>query len=61
MHSVSTMSSLCVKNPELVERIGLRALGYLKATAGVSLWCKPATAEYEILGLGLAVWAWAVP
>ena len=57
MHSVSTMSSLCVKNPELVERIGLRVLGYLKATAGVSLWYKPATAEFEILGYSDASFA----
>ena len=40
MHSVATMSSLCVKNPELVERIGLRVLGYLKNTAAVCLWYK---------------------
>ena len=32
MHTVSTMSSWCLRNPSLVERIGLRALGYLKET-----------------------------
>ena len=58
MHSVSTMSSLCVKNPELVERIGLRVLGYLKANSGSQLVVyKPATAEFEILGYSDASFA----
>eukprot|EP00439_Symbiodinium_sp_Y106_P067652 s1025_g11.t1 len=56
-HSVSTMSSLCVKNPELVERIGLRVLGYLKATAGVCLWYRPTNVEYEVLGYSDASFA----
>ncbi|CAE7621651.1 unnamed protein product [Symbiodinium sp. CCMP2592] len=57
MHSVCTMSSLCVKNPELVERIGYRVLGYLKATAGVCLWYKPCEAAYEVLGYSDASFA----
>ena len=32
MHAVSTMSSLCLRNPALAERIGLRTLAYLKET-----------------------------
>ena len=57
MHSVATMSSLCVKNPELVERIGNRVLGYLKATAGVCLWYRPTNQEFEVLGYSDASFA----
>ncbi|CAE7778026.1 unnamed protein product [Symbiodinium sp. CCMP2592] len=57
MHSVCTMSSLCVKNPELVERIGYRVLGYLKATAGVCLWYKPCDAAYDVVGYSDASFA----
>ena len=39
MHSVATMSSFCIRDPALVERIGLRALSDLKATVDVSLEC----------------------
>ena len=57
MHSVATMSSLCVKNPELVERIGLRVLGYLKNTAAVCLWYKPELDKYDVLGYSDASFA----
>ena len=57
MHSVATMSSLCIKNPELVERIGYRVLGYLKATVGVCLWYNPVDSDYEVLGYSDASFA----
>ena len=57
MHSVATMSSLCIKNPELVERIGYRVLGYLKATASVCLWYSPAQCDHEVLGYSDASFA----
>ena len=41
MHTVSTMSSWCLRNPSLVERIGLRALGYLKESIGLALIYSP--------------------
>ena len=37
MHSVSSMSSLCLRDPILVERIGKRVLAYLFATSQLSL------------------------
>ena len=37
MHSVSSMSSLCLRDPILVERIGKRVLAYLFATSHLSL------------------------
>ncbi|CAE7319100.1 GIP [Symbiodinium sp. CCMP2592] len=37
MHSVSSMSSLCLRDPVLVERIGKRVLAYLFATSQLSL------------------------
>ena len=57
MHSVATMSCLCIKNPELVERIGYRVLGYLKATAEVCLWYKPDLSVEEVLGYSDASFA----
>ncbi|CAE6951085.1 GIP, partial [Symbiodinium sp. CCMP2592] len=57
MHSVSTMSSLCIRNPELVERNGLRVLGYLKATAEVCLWYRPVNSGYEVTGYSDASFA----
>ncbi|CAE7278448.1 GIP, partial [Symbiodinium microadriaticum] len=57
MHSVATMSCLCIKNPELVERIGQRVLGYLKATAKVCLWYKPDTTTEEVIGYSDASFA----
>ena len=57
MHSVATMSSMCVKNPELVERIGRRVLGYLKNTAAMCLWYKPEVDKYDVLGYSDASFA----
>ncbi|CAE7297817.1 unnamed protein product, partial [Symbiodinium sp. KB8] len=57
MHSVASMSCMCIKNPELVERIGLRVLGYLKATADVCLWYKPTLNSEEIVGFSDASFA----
>ena len=37
MHAVASMSSLCLRDPILVERIGLRALSYLYSTLKVGL------------------------
>ena len=37
MHAVASMSSLCLRDPILVERIGLRALAYLYTTAHFGL------------------------
>ncbi|CAE7859387.1 GIP [Symbiodinium necroappetens] len=37
MHSVASMSSLCLRDPILVERIGSRVLAYLHTTAHLSL------------------------
>ena len=37
MHAVASMSSLCLRDPILVERIGLRALSYLYSTAHLGL------------------------
>ncbi|CAE7296203.1 GIP, partial [Symbiodinium sp. KB8] len=37
MHSVASMSSLCLRDPILVERIGSRVLSYLHTTAHLSL------------------------
>ena len=37
MHSVASMSSLCLRDPILVERIGNRVLSYLHTTAHLSL------------------------
>eukprot|EP00439_Symbiodinium_sp_Y106_P083529 s1339_g23.t1 len=37
MHAVASMSSLCLRDPILVERIGLRTLAYLYSTAHVGL------------------------
>ena len=37
MHAVASMSSFCLRDPILVERIGLRALAYLYSTAHFGL------------------------
>ena len=37
MHAVASISSLCLRDPILVERIGLRALAYLYSTLQVDL------------------------
>ena len=42
------MSSLCLKDAELVEKIGLWALGYLKETIDVELFYQPSEAEHMI-------------
>ena len=57
MHSVATMSSMCVKNPELVERIGCRVIGYLKNTASVCLWYRPQASQFDVLGYSDASFA----
>ncbi|CAE7314814.1 GIP, partial [Symbiodinium sp. CCMP2592] len=48
MHTISTMSSWCLKNPILVERIGIRALGYLKATIGLCLEYHPVRKDHYV-------------
>ena len=57
MHTVSTMSSWCLRNPSLVERIGLRALGYLKETAGLALVYSPGRTDNFIEGFSDASFA----
>ena len=48
MHSVASMSSLCLRDPVLVERIGLRALSYLYTTASLSLLFGGTEAAHEV-------------
>ncbi|CAE7212252.1 unnamed protein product [Symbiodinium microadriaticum] len=48
LHTVATMSSWCLKCPALVEKIGLRALGYLKETIDVELYYRPRYLEQPV-------------
>ncbi|CAE7275724.1 GIP, partial [Symbiodinium microadriaticum] len=48
MHAVATMSCLCLRNPLLVEKIGLRVLSYLRETLNYALIYQP-TAEGHVL------------
>ena len=48
MHAVATMSCLCLRNPLLVEKIGLRVLSYLRETLNYALVYQP-TAEGHVL------------
>ena len=57
MHTVATMSSLCLKCPSLVVKIGLRALGYLKQTIHIDLVYEPTTTEHYIEGFSDASFA----
>ena len=57
LHTVATMSALCLKDAELVEKIGLRALGYLKDTLDVELYYKPKSAQHVIVGYSDASFA----
>ncbi|CAE7288644.1 GIP, partial [Symbiodinium sp. KB8] len=50
MHAVATMSCLCLRNPLLVEKIGLRVLSYLRETLNYALIYQP-TAEGHVLAL----------
>ena len=57
IHTVATMSSLCVRDPETVERIGMRTLGYLKATADWFLFYEPTTHNHDVEGYSDASFA----
>ncbi|CAE7357932.1 GIP, partial [Symbiodinium sp. KB8] len=57
MHTVATMSSLCLKCPSLVEKIGLRALGYLKHTINLDLVYEPTTTKHYVEGFSDASFA----
>ncbi|OLQ09932.1 Copia protein [Symbiodinium microadriaticum] len=57
LHTVATMSALCLKDAELVEKIGLRALGYLKNTIDVELYYKPESTQHVIVGYSDASFA----
>ena len=57
MHTVATMSSYCLKDPILVERIGTRALGYLKESLDISLVYNPGREDNYIEGFSDASFA----
>ncbi|CAE7291385.1 GIP, partial [Symbiodinium microadriaticum] len=57
LHTVATMSSWCLKCPSLVEKIGLRALGYLKETIDVELYYNPKRLDHYVEGFSDASFA----
>ncbi|CAE7432980.1 GIP [Symbiodinium microadriaticum] len=57
LHTVATMSSWCLKCPALVEKIGLRALGYLKETIDIELYYSPRRSDHYIEGFSDASFA----
>ena len=57
LHTVATMSSWCLKCPALVEKIGLRALGYLKETIDVELYYRPRRLDDYVEGFSDASFA----
>ena len=57
MHTVATMSSCCLRDPVLVERIGTRALGYLKETLDLALVYHPKRTDNFIEGFSDASFA----
>ncbi|CAE7496785.1 GIP, partial [Symbiodinium necroappetens] len=57
LHTVATMSSWCLKCPALVEKIGLRALGYLKETIDVELYYRPRRLDHYVEGFSDASFA----
>ena len=57
MRTVATMSSYCLKDPILVERIGTRALGYLKESLDISLVYNPGREDNYIEGFSDASFA----
>ncbi|CAE7397602.1 GIP [Symbiodinium sp. CCMP2592] len=57
MHAIATMSSWCLRNPSLVERIGVRVLGYLKQTRNLGLVYEPTRADHYIEGFSDASFA----
>ena len=57
MHTVATMSSMCLRDPVFVAKVGLRALGYLRETLDVELYYKPTSAGHLIEGYSDASFA----
>ena len=57
MHAVASMSSWCLRDPLLVERIGLRALGYLKQTLDHALIYAPKRIDHYEEGFSDASFA----
>ena len=57
MHTIATMSSWCLRNPSLVERIGMRALGYLKKTCDLALIYEPTRTDHYVEGFSDASFA----
>ena len=57
MHTIATMSSWCLRNPSLVERIGMRALGYLKETLDFALVYEPTRFDHFVEGFSDASFA----
>ena len=57
MHTVASMSSWCLRDPVLVERIGLRALGYLKHTLDYALVYDPRRTDHYVEGFSDASFA----
>ena len=57
MHTIATMSSWCLRNPSLVERIGMRALGYLKETLDFALVYEPTRLDHFVEGFSDASFA----
>ena len=57
MHTVATMTSLCLKNPVLVQRIGERALSYLYATREHSMLFEATNSTNEVHGYSDASFA----
>ena len=57
LHAVATMSSWCLRFPTLVEKIGLRALGYLKETIHLELYYRPSRRDHYVEGFSDASFA----
>ena len=57
MHTVATMTSLCLKDPVLVQRIGERALSYLYATREHSMLFEATSSANEVHGYSDASFA----
>ena len=57
MHTVATVSSMCLRDPIFVAKVGLRALGYLRETLDVELYYKPSSVGHLIEGYSDASFA----
>ena len=57
MHTVATMSSMCLRDPVFVAKVGLRALGYLRETIDIELYYKPTSSSHLIEGYSDASFA----